>query len=102
MIADVPGSMLSPISLRSSSLKPLSRTFPQIAPAPPPIAALAIRLGGKDRAASPPAAARAAAGPALRAGIAGLLGSDLSVRAPNDDRGVDHLDRALLLHLLEV
>ena len=57
MMADVPGGRLSPISLRSSSLKPLSRTLPQIPPAPPPTAAETMMLGGKINPTTPPAMA---------------------------------------------
>jgi len=57
MIAELPGSMLSPIAFRSSSLKPLSRSLPQIPPAPPPTTAPARRLGGKIRPTMPPAIA---------------------------------------------
>src|SRR5436190_14365584 len=57
MIADVPGGRLVPMYFRSSSLKPLSRTFPHTPPAPAPTAAEAMMLGGKMRPAIPPAMA---------------------------------------------
>src|SRR5438270_297073 len=41
MIAELPGGMVSPICRSSSSLMPLSRTLPQMPPAPAPTAALA-------------------------------------------------------------
>src|SRR5689334_22619447 len=57
MIAELPGGMLSPIWRSSSSLMPLSRTLPQMPPAPAPTAALARIVGGKIRPTRPPAIA---------------------------------------------
>src|SRR2546423_12229625 len=57
MIAELPGGMVSPICRSSSSLMPLSRTLPQMPPAPAPTAAVARIVGGKIRPTRPPAVA---------------------------------------------
>ena len=56
MIAEVPGGMLSPMALRSSSLRPCHEAA-QIPPAPPPTTAEAMMLGGKMSPTRPPAIA---------------------------------------------
>src|SRR3974377_2209282 len=101
MIADVPGSMLSPISLSCSSVKPLSRTLPQIAPAPPP-----TRGRGEDgrweQQAHNAAGDRSPRPPRLRSWVGGLLEVHLALLRVDDHRRVDQVDRALPVHRLEI
>jgi hypothetical protein len=92
--------MLSPIAFRSSSLKPLSRTFPQIPPALPPTTADAMMLG-EDQA-DEAAGDRSPFRPPLTARVGRLLERHLSLGLVNDHGRVDEIDGSLAVHRLKV